>query len=621
MDAVQKANSGHPGTPMALAPLAHVLFTRVLRHDPSQPHWPDRDRFILSNGHASMLLYSMLYLNGYGLTLDDIKQFRQWGSRTPGHPEVHVAAGIEVTTGPLGQGFANGVGMGVAERFLRAHYGPGTINHHIFVFCGDGDLMEGISHEAASLAGKLGLGRLVYVFDDNHITIDGSTDLATVDDALKRFEAYGWHVERLGEVANDLDALEAGLRRGMAEADRPSLLSLRSHIGWPSPHRTDTKEAHGEALGVEEVRLTKGLLGLPEDQDFYVPDEVPAFYRECARRGEAAREAWEQRQAAVSDEDRVAFEACLSGRGLDGWAGGLPSFEAGTMLATRKAINKCLTATQPRIPGIIAGAGDLTGNTGVDLGPGAGIQSHADPGGRQLHYGIREHGMVASMTGMALHGGVLPVGGTFFVFSDYARGAIRLAALVRSARDLFLHPRLDRARRGRPDPSAHRAARLATGHAGTPLDPPGRCQGDLGRLADRRRLRRPDGARAEPPGAPRAGRDDRRHGRRRRARCLRPRARRQGRLRARPGAHRHRQRGSALPRRRQACWSPTGSPFASSRSRAGICSPRRRRRTEMASCRPACPGSRSRRARPSAGTATPTRRCRSTATARLRREQ
>jgi transketolase len=429
MDAVQKANSGHPGTPMALAPLAHVLFTRVLRHDPSRPHWPDRDRFILSNGHASMLLYSMLYLNGYGLTLDDIKQFRQWGSRTPGHPEVHVAAGIEVTTGPLGQGFANGVGMGVAERFLRSHYGPGTINHHIFVFCGDGDLMEGISHEAASLAGKLGLGRLVYVFDDNHITIDGSTDLATVDDALKRFEAYGWHVERLGEVANDLDALEAGLRRGMAEADRPSLLSLRSHIGWPSPHRTDTKEAHGEALGVEEVRLTKGLLGLPEDQDFYVPDEVPAFYRECARRGEAAREAWEQRQAAVSDEDRVAFEACLSGRGLDGWAGGLPSFEAGTMLATRKAINKCLTATQPRIPGIIAGAGDLTGNTGVDLGPGAGIQSHADPGGRQVHYGIREHGMVASMTGMALHGGVLPVGGTFFVFSDYARGAIRLAAL------------------------------------------------------------------------------------------------------------------------------------------------------------------------------------------------
>ena len=249
MDAVQKANSGHPGTAMALAPLAHVLFTRVLRHDPSRPHWPDRDRFILSNGHASILLYSMLYLNGYGLTLEDIKQFRQWGSRTPGHPEVHVAAGIEVTTGPLGQGFANGVGMGVAERFLRAHFGPGTIDHHIFVFCGDGDLMEGVSHEAASLAGQLGLGRLVYVFDDNHITIDGSTELATVDDVVKRFEAYGWHVEHLGEVANDLDALEAGLRRGMAEADRPSLLSFAATSAGrrrtaPTPRRpTATRSA------------------------------------------------------------------------------------------------------------------------------------------------------------------------------------------------------------------------------------------------------------------------------------------------------------------------------------------------------------------------------------------
>jgi transketolase len=428
MDGPQRANSGHPGTAMALAPLAHVLFSRVMSHDPSWPEWPDRDRFILSNGHASILLYSMLLLNGYGLDIKDLREFRQWGSRTPGHPEVHALPGVEVTTGPLGQGFANGVGMAVAERFLRARFGPGSIDHHIFVICGDGDLMEGVSHEAASLAGHLGLGRLVYVFDDNHITIDGPTDLACSDDVVRRFEAYGWHVETLGEVANDLDALEAGLRRAMAEADRPSLLVLRSHIGWPSPHRTDTKEAHGDPLGAEEIRLTKALLGLPIDQDFYVPDEVPAFYARCARRGRAAREAWEGRQA-VSLADHEKFEACLRGRGLVGWADALPSFEAGTKMATRKAINKCLTATSGNIPGLIAGAGDLTGNTGTDLGAGAEMQSHAHPGGAQLHFGIREHAMASSMTGMALHGGVLPVGGTFFVFSDYCRPAVRLAAL------------------------------------------------------------------------------------------------------------------------------------------------------------------------------------------------
>jgi transketolase len=431
MDGPQRANSGHQGTAMALAPLAHVLFSRVLRHDPGEPDWPDRDRFILSNGHASILLYSMLLLNGYGISLKDIEQFRQWGSPTAGHPEVHSLAGVEVTTGPLGQGFANGVGMAVAERFLRSHFGPETIDHHIFVICGDGDLMEGVSHEAASLAGNLGLGRLVYIFDDNHITIDGSTDLACSDDVMKRFDAYGWHVERLGEVANDLDALEAGLRRGLAEADRPSLLVLRSHIGWPSPHRTDTKEAHGDPLGAEEIRLTKALLGLPLDQEFYVPDEVPAFYAQCARRGRAAREAWEDRQA-VSEGDQERLKACLAGRALAGWADKLPAFEAGTKLATRKAVNKCLTATGAGIPGLIAGAADLTGNTGVDLGPGDAVQSHASPGGTQLHFGIREHAMASAMTGMALHGGVLPVGGTFFVFSDYARPAIRLAALSRA---------------------------------------------------------------------------------------------------------------------------------------------------------------------------------------------
>ena len=428
MDAPQRANSGHPGTAMALAPLAHVLYSRVMRHDPGHPEWPDRDRFILSNGHASILLYSMLFLNGYGLELEDLRQFRQWGSRTPGHPEVHALPGVEVTTGPLGQGFANGVGMAIAERSLRAHFGPESIDHHIFVSCGDGDLMEGVSHEAASLAGHLGLGRLVYVYDDNHITIDGPTELAYTDDVGKRFEAYGWHVEHLGEVANDLDALEAGLRGAMAEAERPSLLILRSHIGWPSPHRTDTKEAHGDPLGAEEIALTKGLLGLPVDKDFYVPDEVIEFYARAAERGRAEREDWERRQG-VLGVDKERFAAALAGRGLEDWSKALPSFEAGGKLATRKAINKCLTATAAGIPGLIAGAGDLTGNTGVDLGPNVPAQSLAFPGGIQVHYGIREHAMAAAMNGMALHGGVLPVGGTFFVFSDYARPAIRLAAI------------------------------------------------------------------------------------------------------------------------------------------------------------------------------------------------
>lgn len=428
MDAPQRAGNGHPGTAMALAPLAHVLFTRVLRHDPTAPAWPDRDRFILSNGHASILLYSMLYLNGYGLELSDLEQFRQWGSRTPGHPEVHALPGVEVTTGPLGQGVANGVGMAIAERFLRSKFGPEVCDHHIFAFCGDGDLMEGISHEAASLAGAQRLGRLVYVFDDNHITIDGSTDLSCVDDAATRFAAYGWHVERLGEIANDLDALEAALRRGMAEADRPSLLLLRSHIGWPSPHRTDTKEAHGDALGADEVRATKALLGLPVDEEFYVPQDVLAFYRERAKKGRSLRETWEQaRRAAPGDRQRL--DAAIAGTGLTGWEAKLPSFEPGAVLATRKAINQCLTATASEIPGLIAGAADLTGNTGVSLGPSAGTQSHAEPGGTQLHFGIREHAMAAAMTGMALHRGVLPVGGTFFIFSDYARPAIRLAAL------------------------------------------------------------------------------------------------------------------------------------------------------------------------------------------------
>ena len=427
MDAVQKANSGHPGTPMALAPLAHVLWTKVMRHDPSDPDWPDRDRFILSAGHASMLLYSLLYLTGYGLTLDDLKDFRQLHSKTPGHPEVHHTKGIEVTTGPLGQGVANGVGMGVAERYLRAAFGPELVNHHTFVICSDGDLMEGISHEAASLAGHLGLGRLVYIYDDNHITIDGPTEMALTDDAGKRFEAYGWDVQRLGEVANDTDVLEKAIRDAMAVEDKPSMLILRSHIGWPAPHKTDTKEAHGEALGDEEIRLTKEILGMPTDQTFWVPDEVLEYYRQCIPRGQKLHQEWDQRLEAWTG-DRDAWDAALGGRGVNGWAAKLPTFEAGKKLATRVAMHDCLNATLDVIPGLLSGGADLTGNTGTKL-DNADLQSREHPGGRQIAYGVREHGMGGMMNGMALHGGVLPVGGTFFIFSDYMRGSVRLAAL------------------------------------------------------------------------------------------------------------------------------------------------------------------------------------------------
>ena len=427
MDAPQKANSGHTGTAMALAPLAHVLFTRVMQHDPSDPVWPDRDRFVLSCGHASILLYSMLYLTGYGLTLEDLKEFRQWGSRTPGHPEVGHTTGVEVTTGPLGQGVANGVGMGVAERWLRSRFGPDLVDHHTFVLCSDGDLMEGISHEAASLAGHLGLGRLIYVYDDNHITIDGPTELAYTDNVPERFESYGWHVDPVGEIANDTDALEAAIRRAMAVEDRPSLIALRSHIGWPSPVKTDTSAAHGSPFGEDEIKATKGLLGLPPDEQFWIPEEVLDFYRSCIPRGQERSRAWRTRFDSWNG-DRALWDAAQAGGGMEGWATKLPTFAPGTELATRRAIKQCLDATADLIPGLLPGSADLTENTGVELADGT-PQALGDPSGDQLHYGIREHAMGGMMNGMAMHGGVLPVGGTFFVFSDYMRPSVRLAAL------------------------------------------------------------------------------------------------------------------------------------------------------------------------------------------------
>src|SRR5689334_2897105 len=297
MDAVQRANSGHPGTPMALAPLADVLWTRVMKYDAGDPDWPDRDRFVLSAGHASMLLYSMLYLTGFGLELDDLREFRQWGSRTPGHPEYRHTKGVEITTGPLGQGFGNAVGFAIAEKHLRARFGAEVCDHRVFGICSDGDLMEGVSHEAASLAGHLQLGRLVFVYDDNHITIDGDTALAYSDDVAQRFEGYGWHVLRLGEAAEDTDALEAALRSGIAEDRRPTLIVLRSHIGYPSPKYQDTPHAHGNPLGADEVAVVKEILGLPPD-DFHVDDDVLARYRDAGRRGRAAREEWAKRRDA-----------------------------------------------------------------------------------------------------------------------------------------------------------------------------------------------------------------------------------------------------------------------------------------------------------------------------------
>jgi transketolase len=429
MDAVQRADNGHPGTPMALAPLAHVLFTRVMRYTASDPDWPDRDRFVLSAGHASMLLYSMLYLCGFGLELDDLREFRQWGSRTPGHPERRHTPGIEVTTGPLGQGFANGVGMAIAEAHLRQRFGSEATDHHVFAICSDGDLEEGISHEAASIAGHLGLGRLVYVYDDNHISIDGPTELAYSDNVPKRFEAYGWHVVQLGEAANDLDALEGGLRAGVAETERPTLVVLRSHIGWPSPKYTDTAYAHGNALGADEVAKVKEILGLPAE-DFYAPDDVIELYRAAGRRGTADRDAWRERVGAWSranPEKAAEYEACLAGRGLEGWEAKLPAWQPGDKVATRAANGKVLTAIFDVVPGLIGGGADLSGNTGTLIESTTAVTA-GDASGRNIHFGIREHGMGSIMNGMSVSG-TLPFGGTFFVFSDYMKPAARLAAL------------------------------------------------------------------------------------------------------------------------------------------------------------------------------------------------
>ncbi|MEQ1786715.1 MAG: transketolase [Acidimicrobiales bacterium] len=429
MDAPHAARSGHQGTAMALAPLAHVLWTRIMKYDADDPRWPDRDRFVLSAGHASVLLYSMLHLTGYDLSLDDLKAFRQWGSKTPGHPEVHHTDGVEVTTGPLGQGVGNAVGLALAERELRARLGADLVDHRTFCVMGDGDLSEGLSHESASLAGHLGLGRLVCVYDDNHISIDGPTELSLSDDAAARFASYGWHVDDLGEAAEDLDALEAALERAIAVEDRPSLVIVRSHIAFPSPSRTDDAAAHGYALKDAEITEAKAVMGLP-DEPFYVPDDVVALYRAAGTRGREHRDAWAKRVEAY-DGDRAELNALLSATGVPGWADVLPTWAPGEKSATRVASGTVLQALADVVPALVAGGADLTSNTGTVL-KGHGVQSIDDPGGRQLHFGIREHAMAATMNGMAMHGGVLPVGGTFLVFADYCRPSIRLAAISRA---------------------------------------------------------------------------------------------------------------------------------------------------------------------------------------------
>jgi len=432
MDAPLYAKSGHQGTAMALAPLAHVLYSRILRHDPSHPHWPDRDRFILSNGHASILQYALLFLSGYGLEFKDLKQFRQWNSATPGHPEVGHTAGIEVTTGPLGQGFANAVGMAIAESHLRSVHGENNQNHHIYVIAGDGCLMEGVSHEAASLAGHLQLDRLVVVFDDNKITIDGETDLTCSDDVPARFASYGWNVMQLGEVAEDCDAIEQALITARDYEGAPTLVVLRSHIGHPSPDLTDNHEAHGNPFTAEHVSRTKAVMGIP-DEPFWAPADVVSAYRtHCAQRGQLLRSEWEQH----TGESRSDFNEAWSLKPRTDPETTISHFAPDVALATRQALQKVIDQSLTMCATLMSGAADLTGNTGVKMS-GQKAFSSKDRKGRQVFYGIREHAMGSALVGMALHGGVLPVGGTFFVFADYMRPAIRLAALSR-ARCIFV---------------------------------------------------------------------------------------------------------------------------------------------------------------------------------------
>ncbi|MGA9392153.1 MAG: transketolase [Candidatus Sulfotelmatobacter sp.] len=432
MDGVQKANSGHPGMPMGMADAAVVLWTQFLKHNPADPLWPDRDRFILSAGHGSMLLYSLLHLSGYDLPLAQLQSFRQWGSQTPGHPEYGLTPGVETTTGPLGQGITNAVGMAIAERWLAARFNrPGfeIINHNTYVIASDGDLMEGISHESCSLAGHLGLGKLIVLYDDNGISIDGPTALSFSEDVLGRFAAYGWHVQRID--GHDAAAVEAAIGSAQATGS-PSLIACKTHIGFGSPHRQDTNKAHGEPLGADEVQLTKQKLGWPVDKPFYVPDEAREFMQEPAATGATQQEEWEKVCAAYGKaypELAADFDCALSGELPEGWDSNLPAFSAAKPLATRAASGAVLDAIAPHFPALLGGSADLTPSNNT-LPKGEHDVTPENFAGRYLHFGVREHGMGGILNGLALHGGVRPYAGTFLIFSDYMRPSIRLAALM-----------------------------------------------------------------------------------------------------------------------------------------------------------------------------------------------
>ena len=435
MDAVQKANSGHPGAPMGLAPAAYVLWTRVMNHNPENPGWLDRDRFVLSAGHASMLLYSMLHFSGYAVSLDDIKNFRQWNSKTPGHPEFGHTPGVETTTGPLGQGFANAVGMAMAERHLAARFNtPGheIVDHYTYMICGDGDMMEGISSEAASLAGHLGLGKLICIYDDNDISIEGSTEIAFTEDVALRFKAYHWHILNVDD-GNDIDAIYNAIQAAKAQTGRPSLIVLRTHIAYGSPNKQDTADAHGAPLGEEEVRLTKKSLGLPEDTLFNIPDVVRHHFAQCVETGKDAEAGWQEKFQAYNkkypDMTKKWVDA-MSGFLTTGWDKDIPEFSVSDgPIATRAASGKVLNAIAARLPTLIGGSADLAPSNKTYLAASHEFQKDAYDG-RNIRFGVREHAMGGIMSGMFLHHGLRPYGGTFLVFADYLRPALRVAAIM-----------------------------------------------------------------------------------------------------------------------------------------------------------------------------------------------
>ncbi|HSD62713.1 MAG TPA: transketolase [Ignavibacteriaceae bacterium] len=433
VDAVQKANSGHPGMPMGCAPIAYMLYTKYMKHNPQNPGWLNRDRFILSNGHGSMLLYSILHLCGYGISMDDIKNFRQWGSITPGHPEYHLTPGVETTTGPLGQGFANAVGMAIAESFLASLFNKDDIkilDHFIYGICSDGDLMEGVSHEAASIAGHLKLGKLIFFYDNNGITIDGSTSLAFSEDISKRFDAYGWHVQKVNDV-NEIESLSAALLEAQ-KSDKPSIIITKTHIGYGSPHKQDTADAHGSPLGEDEIKLTKKNLNWPEDKIFYVPDEVTNYFSALQEQFSNYEDDWKNLFAEYESKyPRAAkmFKDIMDGDFGNDWKEKIPVFEDdGKGIATRSASGKVLNAIASSLPTMIGGSADLAPSNNTYLKEFRNFSS-SDRSAKNFHFGIREHGMAGILNGVALYGGVIPYGGTFLIFSDYLRPAIRLGAL------------------------------------------------------------------------------------------------------------------------------------------------------------------------------------------------